>query len=226
MASVAAGVLGSVPSALAETKNVTLSGVSGPSSKSDPRIRQAFNLRHTAALADSKVPAAPHTTNGEEQLYSDHSGSYSKPLLQDDICLVNQAAWTSFKKALNSGKMSDFGAIILGGTRTLNGPQASYAFDLEALDSTQFGNAPAIGDPSGPAIVPPFDTVVSSAYGTQLIEMYWASLLRDVAFTDYASNATAAAAAAELGAQPDYRGPRDSSGNVTPDLLVPRRFPG
>ena len=64
------------------------------------------------------------------------------------------------------------------------------------------------------------------AYGTQLIEMYWASFLRDVAFTDYASNSTAASAAAELGAQTDYRGPRDSSGNVTPDLLLRGTFPG
>jgi hypothetical protein len=74
--------------------------------------------------------------------------------------------------------------------------------------------------------VPPFDQVTSAAYGTQLIEQYWGALLRDVAFTDYATNATAAAAAAELGAQSTYRGPRDSGGNVTPDLLFRGNFPG
>ncbi|PYJ68047.1 MAG: phosphoesterase, partial [Verrucomicrobia bacterium] len=56
--------------------------------------------------------------------------------------------------------------------------------------------------------------------------MYWASLLRDVAFTDYASNATAAQAAAELSSMPAYLGPRDESGNVTPDLLFRGTYPG
>jgi hypothetical protein len=91
-------------------------------------------------VSDSQVAAAPHTANGDQQLYTDHSASFSKPLKQDGICLVDQAAWTSFTTALNSGNNSDFEAIILGGTRTLNGPQGSYAFDLECLDSSQFGN--------------------------------------------------------------------------------------
>ena len=59
-----------------------------------------------------------------------------------------------------------------------------------------------------------------------MVEMYWASLLRDVAFTDYASNSTAAQAAAELTNMPTYAGPRDGSGNVTPDLLFRGTYPG
>ena len=56
--------------------------------------------------------------------------------------------------------------------------------------------------------------------------MYWGSLLRDVAFTDYATNSTAIAAAAELSGMPSYRGPRDAQGKVTPDLLFRGGFPG
>jgi hypothetical protein len=56
--------------------------------------------------------------------------------------------------------------------------------------------------------------------------MYWASLLRDVAFTDYVSNATAAEAAQELTGMPTYAGPRDSHGNVTPALLFRGGYPG
>ena len=56
--------------------------------------------------------------------------------------------------------------------------------------------------------------------------MYWGSLLRDVAFTDFGSNATAASAAAELSAQSTYRGPRNSSGVVTTDLLFRGNFQG
>jgi hypothetical protein len=225
-ATMAAGVLGSAPAALAQSSKSLGSGTAAAPAGTNARVAQAFALRLAKATADSLVPVPPHTTNGDENRYSDKSGSYSKPLKQDDVCLVNQAAWASFKKALKSGKMSDFEAIIVGGTRTLNGPQSSYAFDLECLDSVQFGNAPASGDPNSPPIVPPFDQVTSPAYGTQLIEMYWASMLRDVAFTDYGSNATAQAAAAELTTSLDYRGPRDGSGNVTTDLLFRGAFQG
>jgi len=183
------------------------------------RVTHALNLRTVAAERDSHIPVPPHTTNGDLSRYRDRSASYSKGLLQDDIGVVNPSAWTSFMKALHSGHNSDFEAIIMGGTRTLNGPQGSYAFDLETADSDQFGNAPWDGDKSGPALVPPFAPIASADYGTQLVEMYWASLLRDVAFTDYAGNSTAIAAAAELSTMPAYAGPRDGKGKVTPDLL-------
>lgn len=223
--SVAAGILTQVPSALANNASHSLLSNSG-TFDIDNRVRQAYRIRYAAALNDKNSPVPPHTSNGDEQRYSDHSASYSKPLLQDDVCLVNQAAWHSFEKALNSGEMSDFEAIILGGTGTLNGPQGAYAFDLACLDSSQFGNAPAASDTASPPLVPPFDRVTSSAYGTQLIEMYWAAMLRDVAFTDYVNNATAYAAAAELSAQYHYRGARNSQGKVTPDLLFRGVFQG
>ena len=197
-----------------------------PAGVRDPRVLKSFALRIGAATADALVPVPRHTTNGDEGRYADHSASYSKGLLQDDIGVVNPAAWASFKKALQSGRNSDFEAIIIGGTRTQNGPQGSYAFDLEGLDSVQFGNAPFPGDPTGLPVVPPFDQITSPEYGAQLAEMYWSSLLYDVAFTDYASSVTAAAAAAELTTLSGYRGPRDSHGNVTPDLLFRGAFPG
>jgi hypothetical protein len=164
-ATVAAGVLGNAPSALAETGRAT-GAADGPvkvGGDCDNRVQQALSIRTTAARNDALLPIPPHTTNGDLQRYSDHSASYSKVLLQDDICVVNPAAWRSFMKALKSGRNSDFEAIILGGTRTLNGPQGAYAFDLEAADSSQFGDAPAIGDPLGSHLVPPFDTVASEA---------------------------------------------------------------
>jgi hypothetical protein len=193
---------------------------------SNNRVQNALNLRVETAQRDSHIPVPPHTTNGDLQRYPDHSASYSKGLLQDDIGVVNPAAWASFVKALQSGQNSDFEAIVIGGTHTLNGPQGSYAYDLETADSVQFGNAPWIGDPGGPPLVPPFARIDSPDYGTQLVEMYWGSLLRDVAFTDYTENSTAIAAAAELTTMPAYRGPRDGNGNVTPNLLFRGAFPG
>ena len=125
-------------------------------------------------------------------------------------------AYQTFKTALNSGEFSDFQNIIMGGTRTLNGPQAGLAFCLVAPDNAQFGQPQ----------VPPAPRAASDQNATELLEHYWASLLRDVAFTDYSSNRAAQAAAAELGSRPTYLGPRNSRGQVTADLLFKGGFPG
>src|SRR5581483_9786064 len=178
-ATVAAGVLGSTPTALASINPLKSVGANLTGSQSN-RVAAATALRIATANADAALGAAPHTTNGDELRYADKSASYSKGLLQDSIGVVNHAAWESFKKALNSGKNSDFEAIIIGGTRTQNGPQGSYAFDLECPDSSQFGNAPSPGDPNGLPVVPPFYIIAGREYAAQLVEQYWASMLRDV----------------------------------------------
>ena len=228
MATVAAGILGKTPAAFAQSNALNGSAIadSNVSPALSRRVQHALDLRIATAQKDSRIPVPPHNTNGDEQRYADHSASYSKGLLQDDIGVVNPAAWTSFKKALRSGLNSDFEAIMIGGTHTLNGPQGSYAYDLETADSDQFGNAPWIGDQGGFPLVPPFARIESADYGTQLVEMYWASLLRDVAFTDYPANDIAIAAAAELTTMPAYKGPRDGNGNVTPELLFRGNFAG
>ena len=77
----------------------------------------------------------------------------------------------------------------------MNGPQGGLAIGLEGSDAVQFGNAPCPDNQENVVVVPPAPALASAAYGTELVEMYWASLLRDVAFTDYVSNATAAEAA-------------------------------
>ena len=159
-----------------------------------------------AAAQDAFVPAPALIDNGDEGRYADKSGTYTKGVLQSSLGLVDLAAYDSFLQALQSGDPADFNAIPLGGTRKLNGPQGAFAFDLEGLDSSQFR-------------VPPAPALASEEYATELVELYWASLLRDVAFTDYDSNAIAAQAAAELSSLVKYKGPRDSSNQVTPELL-------
>ena len=192
----------------------------------DSRIQHCFQTRMRTARNEAHIPAAPQTTNGDEERYRDKCGTYSKGILQDGIGLVNLGAFASFKRALNSGNPADFENIIMGGTRTLNGPQGGLAVGLEGSDGVQFGNAPCPDNQENEVIVPPAPSLPSAAYGTELVEMYWASLLRDVAFTDYVSNATAAEAAQELSGMPNYAGPRDSHGNVTPALLFRGGYPG
>lgn len=170
------------------------------------RILRSLALRTAPAGNDAFVPAPAQIDNGDEARYADKSGTYTKGVLQSGIGLVDLAAYQSFKNALASGAPADFQNIVLGGPRTLNGPQGGLAFYLDSLDGSQFA-------------VPPAPALASEAYATELIELYWASLLRDIAFTDYPSNATAAQAATELSSLPTYAGPRNAANQVTPDLL-------
>src|SRR6516164_5391046 len=179
------------------------------------RVEEATQLRVAEAIQDAKVPAGKTISNGDEARYADKGGTYTKGLEHDRFGRVNPLSYQTFKTALNSGQFSDFEKIIMGGSRTLNGPQAGLMFCLVALDNAQFGQPQ----------VPPAPTVASDQTATELLEHYWASLLRDVAFTDYPSNPIAAQAAAELGSQLTYLGPR-SSRQVTPDLLFRGGFPG
>ena len=187
--------------------------MSNPTPSTTNRIPRCFALRTATAAHDAFIPAPPQVDNGDEALYSDKCGTYTKGILQRAIGLVDLAAYQSFRKALDNGNPADFEAIILGGPRTLNGPQGGLAFDLECLDSSQFP-------------VPPAPALASEEYATELVELYWASLLRDVAFTDYGSSALAGMAAAELSALPSYMGPRNSHGQVTTHLLFRGIFPG
>jgi hypothetical protein len=216
---VAAGALASpsVPSAQAIGGNSNSSGgVAPPAGVNNRRVIEAFELRVAEAIQDARVPAATNLNNGDEARYADKGGTYTKGLPHDSFGRVDLNAYQTFKTALNSDEFSDFEKIIMGGTRTLNGPQAGLAFFLEALDNAQFGQPQ----------VPPAPAGASDQNATELLEHYWASLLRDVAFTDYPLNSIAAQAAAELETQPTYLGPRDSRGQVTPDLLFRGVFPG
>jgi hypothetical protein len=180
------------------------------------RVIEAMELRVAEAIGDARVPAATNVNNGDEARYADKGGTYSKGLLHDKFGRVDLTSYHTFKTALNSGEFSDFENIIMGGTRTLNGPQAGLCFCLVALDNVQFGQPQ----------VPPAPAAASDQTATELLEHYWASLLRDVAFMEYPSNSIVAQAAVELGSQPTYLGPRNGRGQVTPNLLFRGGFPG
>ncbi len=179
----------------------------------ESRVQRCFALRMEAAAADAAVSAKPQITNRDEERYADKCGTYTKGIQQAAIGLVNLEAWESFRLALTTGDPADFDKIILGGPRTQNGPQGGLAFSLDCLDATQFHVAPA------PALA-------SEQYATELVELYWASLLRDVAFTDYPTNAIAQNAAAEMSSLPAYKGPRNSASQVTTALLFRGGFKG
>jgi hypothetical protein len=182
----------------------------------DPRIRKAFKLRVSAAKRDAMQPLAVNVGNGDIDLYADKSGTYTKALPHDAYGRVDPAAFASLMTALKSGNPGDFEAIVMGGTRTLNGPQGAFAFELDMMDPVQFGQPQ----------VPPAPQLAGDETATELVEQYWASLLRDVAFTDYDLHPLVAEAAAEMSTLHAYRGPKDNRGQLTPRLLFRGAFPG
>ena len=212
-ATLAAGALAAPSVASAATFSTTNTS---STNSTQNRVYKAYQLRVNLAGHDQKLGYAINVNNGDDALYADKAGTYTKGLAHDAFGRVTPASYASFKTALASGTFSDFENIIVGGTRTQNGPQGGLAYDLEAPDNTQFGQPQ----------VPPAPTTASDVNGTELLEHYWGALLRDVAFTDYGTSPLAAAAAAELSSQPSYVGPRDSSGHVTTGLLFRGGFPG
>lgn len=190
----------------------------------DQRVLDCFARRFNAATREALVPVPPHTTNGDEEL-ADKCGTYTKGIKQAGPGKVDLAAYATFTKALKSGLFVDFESIVLGGSRTLNGPMASYAYTLCGADSSQFGDAPSDVGEELRRVVPPPPSVASEAYATELIELYWCSLLRDVAFTEYAQNDLAMEAADELSGLAHYAGPKHQH-KVTPELLFRGRFAG
>jgi len=156
----------------------------------DSRAEASFDFRTNVARAE-KIDIGVLPDNGDAARFTDHSATWSKALVHDDLQIVNQASYNSFTKALASGEFQDFQNIIVGNpgstnfTGTLNGPMASFAFDLEGLDSHA-------------TTVPPNPSVTSAQTAAEEVEHYWASLIRDVAFIDYPGNPVVAQAVADM----------------------------
>jgi hypothetical protein len=177
------------------------------------RADASYNYRVAIATAERANPIVAHPCNGDEALYADKCATFTKTLVHDSFGRVDPSSYNSFINALTTGNPADFNSIIVGGTRHLVGPQGGLAFDPEGGDGHNFTTNPA-------------PTMAGAQLAAEMVEMYWASLLRDVPFTSYASNSMAKAAAAELNLLPGYVGPRNGSSQVTTNELFRGGFPG
>jgi hypothetical protein len=197
----------------------------GPAGVTDQRGKDAFEVRYGTAIQEAKTTGSvTHTPNHDEANYHDKSGTYTKCLKQAGYGLVDLGSFGIFRLALGTsdgvtpGKpmhLEDPG--LLGAGRKLNGPLGAFALTLLGGESQTFGDA----------VVPPAPELASLQYATELVELYWASLLRDVPFTQYETNSLAIAAASELTQMAGtYAGPLDMTGKVTPDLLFRGGFNG
>jgi hypothetical protein len=188
------------------------------------RRNLSYRVRVTAAQQNRALPLVDHQNNGDDDLYGDRRGSYSKGLIHDSIGEVVPSSYQSLLDALESGKRADFESIAVGNPggsgppagitpvhRMIN-PMSGLAFDLEGTDSHQLPLAPA----------PAFASAWAAG---EIVENYWMAFLRDVPFTSYGTSALAAAAIADLNALSDFRGPKQA-GAVTAQTLFREGFPG
>ena len=175
---------------------------------------ESFEIRLEAALAEAAVPVPGHPNNGDETLYSNRIGNFSKGLPHNGSGEVNPNAYNALLKAVSTGKPSDFNLIPLGGTVALVDPQSGLAFDMEGTDSHQLA-------------IPPAPWVSSARLADNAVENYWMALLRDIPFSEYDSDPTAAEAIAELDSLPNFTGPRDpNTGHITAGTLFRGYTPG
>ena len=208
-ATLAAGVIGVEP--LLQTDRSQIHAATG----SNQRANACAKLRRDAATAG--LQATPqnlqHPNNDDENLYPNKLGSFSKGLPHNDDGTVVMSAYEALLKAINSGAPADFDAIPLGGDRLLTNPQAGLAFDMQGPDSHAL-------------VQPPAPAFASRAQAAEISENYWMALLRDVPFSQYATNPIANAAAADLNSYgDDFAGPK-IGGVATANSLFRGRTPG
>ncbi len=153
------------------------------------RANASFNYRKGMAQAE-KINVPTQADNGDIARFTDFSCSYTKALLHDGLGVPNAAAFLSLKNALSTGDHLDFENIGVGtpgggANSKLNGPQGALAFDLQGLDSHA-------------TVIPPSPTIGSAQTAAEQVEHYWAALLGDVPFTEYATNPLVGQAVADM----------------------------
>lgn len=206
-ATIAAAAVGTV-APLADQKSFQVSAQRGLNSVMQ-RANKCYNLRVDAAHANLNAISMYLTrdNNGDELQYSNRIGSYSKGLPHQSNGEVVPSAYNALLNAIKTGTPALFEQIPMGGDRKLTNPQSGLAFDMEGADAFSFvQKAP-----------PAFSTKEIAA---EIAENYWMAILRDVPYSDYEASPLAAAAAADLTQfGTDFKGAKDTNGQVTPRVL-------
>lgn len=173
------------------------------------RANSCYQFRINAAKTNN-TPISQffnRPNNGDESLYSNKIGNFSKGLPHQANGEVVLSAYDSLINALTTGNPADFEQVPMNGSFKMTNPQAGLAFDLEGKDCFSFVQPPP----------PAFATKENAA---EIAENYWMAIMRDIPFSDYQANSIAAAAAADLNLfGTDFKGAKDTNGQVTPRVL-------
>jgi membrane-associated phospholipid phosphatase len=111
---------------------------------------------------------------------------------------VDSTAYALLLQAVYTGRAADFDAIPLGGAVKFSNPRAAYAFELEGPDSHCLYLEP-----------PP--AFASAREASEMAEVYWQALARDVPFAAYTTHPLVSQAAADLSGFTNFAGPKSGA---------------
>ncbi|WML32763.1 vanadium-dependent haloperoxidase [Clostridium sp. OS1-26] len=183
----------------------------GPLTPEQRRI-EAFEKRIQSALFQKNLILQGQRCNGDEILYVNKIGNYTKALPHNLLGEVNLEAYNIWISILTTGNPEKFELLPLGGTTKFSNPQASYAYEMVGPDSHHLTMAPA----------PSFSSALEAS---EMAEDYWMALIRDVPFVDYDINPITRAAAEDLSEFSDFDGPKCKC-KVTTRTLFRSNVPG
>lgn len=206
---VAGSTAGLLTSSSASAKVIT------PTNKTK-RFKDAWKIRVHAATDQffTALNRPKQKTNTDDKIYADFRASFHKCLPHNDFGEVDPSAYNALRDAFDSGDPDDFDAIPLSveADRKLANPQGALAFNMTGIDphATRMRKAPAFA---------------SAEAAAEMGEVYWHALLRDIPFSDYASNGYVGQALSDLNAFSETVGPTQG-GAVTAGTLFRGPTPG
>ena len=194
-------------------------GTFAPMSPSALRRRRnaAYALRTKRARYWKSLAVQQPLANDDELKYPDGWANFSKALPHDSLGHPDPNACKALVKACQTESAADFSKIPLGGVQPLRNPQGGLVFDFVGPDPNQ-------------TIVPPAPAFASAWRAGEMVEVYWASLLRDVPLRDapfavFLPDPLVETACEDLSALSDFRGPKEG-GAVTPNTLFRGPYAG
>ena len=156
-------------------------------SESQTHQQAAMRVRMEAAARSLERPPLEQITTGDEERYADKRASFSKTLPHNEIGEVSPEAYRLFVDILRQGNPKRFGEMprAANAELRLNNPQAAYSYELVGIDS----HSTAI------SWHPPF---TSPWMASDMGELYWLALTRDVPYREYESHPLIAEAPKDL----------------------------
>ncbi len=173
----------------------------------------ALQIRDNAALFESSQPPSEQISNGDELNLPSYIACFTKGLPHDELAEVQANAYQSLLQALSTGKHEDFENIIRGSGMKLIDPEAAFTYELEGADSQRLASPPAPGFSSAGA-------------ASEMVELYWQALARDVPFADYASSPIIQSAAKDLSRLSSFQGQKQADGSVPSTTIFRLNAPG
>jgi hypothetical protein len=177
------------------------------------RAETAYRIRVEAAERERKLGTPAHPVNGDEERYPTRIGNFSKTLPHNELGEVDPAAYDALRKAVAEGDFKALEAVPKAGRVGYQDPMGGLAYNMDGPDSAAIA-------------APPPPPIASREYATQLAEMYWMALLRDVPFLEYPTHPLVRQACEDLSRMAGNPGPRDKDGKVTPQTLFRAPYPG